>query len=230
MILGSPLIKAALHTELHPTWENAFAAQNTAFQVWLQSVPQAGAQPAGASTLISVRPQIVAAAPGSQVGGTPAPLLAGVGVPLTLADLQDRKQFENKLRGVTNLSAELGANLGDVTRLLHPEWHSGLDIPVQGFAVLTSSLELWQAFHDDNKTAQVLCAAQLGANAVDVALSVVETFTSVSASAMIHGCCLIVRGATGFTKILVKMREKESRAAGGVISTPGVKLGAGKRS
>ncbi|MGD0129774.1 MAG: hypothetical protein ABSF46_31010 [Terriglobia bacterium] len=196
--------------ELHPKWEGALGG--TAFQVWLQTHATAAAQPAATHPVSIASPQVATMAPGSRPAGTPAPVLAAVGVPLTRADLLDQQQFGNRIRGLINLSGQITASSDDVARLIHPEWHSRVDYSTQGFAVLTDSLEFWQALHDEDKTAELLCGARLGANAVDLVVSVADTITTISSStsATIHGCCLFVRGVAGFTKILLEMRDKDS--------------------
>jgi len=197
-------------TALHPKWEGALGG--TAFQVWLQTHATAAVQPAATLPVSTAGPQVAVMAPGSRPAGSPSPVLTAVGVPLTRTDLLDRQQFENRFKALTSFSGQIGASFDDVAKLVHPEWHSGIEYPAQGFAVLTDSLEFWQALHDEDKTTQLLCGARLGANAVDLMVSVADSITTISssASATIHGCCLFVRGVAGFTKILLEMRDKDS--------------------
>jgi hypothetical protein len=196
---------------LHPAWAAAFDSNNPAFEIWLKNVPSISAEAAAAPGFVPIQPQLVTVEPSGSPESpfAPTPTLAAVAVPLTGTDLVDGKRLSSRLSKVApKLSTEIGSDLDDVAKLLHPEWHSGLDTPIQGLAVFASSMEFWQALQDHNQTQQLLCGAQLGTNMVDLVLGATENLASASGSAAIHGCCLFVRAATGIAKICVESRDK----------------------
>ncbi len=170
--------------ELHPVWAAAFDNQNQAGEIRL----------------------------------APTQGLAGLAVPLTAADLAalaERKPLGGTIGSLApKLATEIGANATDVVKMLHPDWHSAADPAIQGLAVFANSMELWQAFQDQNQTKQLLSGAQLGANVVDLVLSATEGVASVSGSTAIHGCCLFIRAAAGIVKVCVEVREDEKRKPG----------------
>jgi hypothetical protein len=188
---------------LHPTWAAALEpAETSPLQIWLKQ------------GMLTGQPMPTGVPAWAQTTAIPA----GVVLPLSVSDLLDKNRLAarlGQLGGTLNNPAvprlggqvctELSAEINDVIKLQHPEWHSGADELLGGLAIGASSFEMWRALQDRDRTQILLTGAQLGTNVVDLAASATEALGS--AEPTIHGVCFLFRAAAGIAKICVALKR-----------------------
>jgi hypothetical protein len=214
---------------LHPSWVAAFKDADTPLQIWLKQPRESPSVPPTGPNGLPTQPQVVTVPRASPLWPTtsnsPAAVsvLGGVASPLTTADLQDSTRLRTRVNqlcarltdrdAATRISAqffsEASSDFSDLAKLQHQEWHSGLDLPIAGFAFVSSSLELSRAFQKNDETLKVLCGAQVGANAIDLLTNLAERATNFGGGATIHSCCLVVRVVAGIAKICIGLKKPD---------------------
>jgi hypothetical protein len=171
--------------QLNPRWREAFEHPEPATQALLQVAARRGD----------------AAAPAEA---------AGVVVPMSGSTLLDRDRLaavlHNQMVPRMGMQActEISAGIGDYIKMQHPEWHSSADTPLGVLAIGASSFECWSALQGHDTTRALLAGTQVGTNLIDFT---VAPLLGPHAASIVHGICIVVRLATGFSKICVDLER-----------------------